>query len=97
MVSVFATRFSPDLDAETLSEYLKSKLNRDVTCQKIVSVRSRFSSFKVTAECKDINEMYTPELWPEGALVRRYYEPRKVNATGPAKITMSPVREVNEQ
>lgn len=78
IVNVFATKISPELDADTLAEYLKSKLNRVVTCQKIDSARSRVGSFKVTAECNDVSEMYNPELWPEGALVRRYYEPRKV-------------------
>lgn len=80
-MSVFATRFSPDLDASTLSDYLKAKLNRDVTCLKIDSTRSRISSFKVTAECNDITEMYSPELWPDMALVMRYY---KLN--GPANV-----------
>lgn len=36
--------------------------------------------------------MYNPELWPEGAFVRRFYEPRKagglsganINTTGPS-------------
>ena len=80
LVSVFATKFAPDLDAETLSLYLKEKLHRDVTCVKIDNDRSRFGSFKVTAECDNIADMYSPELWPEGAFVRRYYEPRKAVA-----------------
>ncbi len=86
LVSVFATRFSPDLDASTLSNYLKAKLNRDVTCLKIDNTRSWFSSFKVTAECNDITEMYSPELWPDGALVRRYYEPRKASTQRPIGV-----------
>lgn len=78
-VSVFATKFSPDPESETLALYLKCKLNREVTCQKIDNVRSRVGSFKGTAECNYIGEMYTPELWPEVALVWRYYEPRKAS------------------
>ncbi len=76
-MSVFASRFDPELDAGTLSDYLKEKLRRDVNCQKIGSENRRFSSFKVSAECKEVNEMYNPDLWPDGALVQRYYEPRK--------------------
>lgn len=86
IVSVFATKFSPELDADTLADYLKSKLNRVVTCQKIDNARSRVGSFKVTAECNDIGEMYTPELWPEGALIRRYYEPRKASVVGFCRV-----------
>lgn len=77
LVSVFATKFSPDLDSETLTSYMKDKLGRDVTCQKIEAVQSRFSYFKITAECKEVDEMYNPELWPEGTFVRRFYEARK--------------------
>lgn len=32
MVSVFATKFDPSLDANTLSDYLKEKLGREVMC-----------------------------------------------------------------
>lgn len=82
LVSVFATKFSPDLNAETLANYLKEKLGRDVTCQRIVTVSNRYSSFKVCVECSEVAEMYNPELWPEGSVVRRYYEPRKAGVTG---------------
>lgn len=86
-VSVFATRFSPDLDSGTLADYLKNKLGRDVTCQKLDTAQSRFSSFKIIAECKDVGEMYEPELWPEGIFVRRFYEARKTRATtGPVEL-----------
>ena len=82
LVSVFASKFSPELDAETLSRYLKEKLGREVKCQKIDTVQSRFGSFKVSAECNEVAEMYKPELWPDGALVRRYYEPRRECVAG---------------
>lgn len=81
LVSVFATKFSPDLDAETLTSYMKDKLKREVTCHKIDTVQSRFSSFKITAECNEVEEMYNPTLWPEGIFVRRFYEPRQPRPT----------------
>lgn len=89
LVSVFATKFSPDLDSETLSSYMKDKLGRDVTCQKIETLQSRFSSFKITAECKEVGEMYNPELWPEGTFVRRFYEARKPKSTGGLMAVMN--------
>ncbi len=79
---MFATRFDPDLDAETLSVYLKEKLGREVNCLKIGPENRRFSSFRVSAECREVNEMYNPDLWPDGALVRWYYEPRKMAIAG---------------
>lgn len=82
MVSVFATRFDPCLEADTLSNYLKSKLGRAVECRKIETVHGRFSSFHVTAECKEVAEMYDPDLWPTGSFVRRYYEARQRRLPG---------------
>ncbi len=55
---------------------------RAVTCQRIATVNSRHDSFKISAECKDVGDMYNPELWLEGAFVRRFYEPRKAGFSG---------------
>ncbi|ROL51267.1 hypothetical protein DPX16_1509 [Anabarilius grahami] len=40
LVSVFSTRFSPSLDADTLSSYLTEKMGKSVTCRKIDSTRN---------------------------------------------------------
>lgn len=98
LVSVFATKFSPDLDSETLANYLKNKLNHDVTCQKIATAHSRYSSFKITAECNEVGEMYDPQVWPKGTFVRRVYEARKPRAnTGPVDVkTLATTRNVPE-
>ncbi len=77
MANIFATRFMPDLEPETLRRYLHDKLNLGVTCPKIETGRSRFASFKVSAECNDRNVFLNPDLWPEGTFVIWYYEPRK--------------------
>ncbi len=57
LVSVFATKVSPDLDKAMLSEYLKDKLGHEVTCQKTVTAHNRFWLFKISAECNEIGEM----------------------------------------
>lgn len=81
-VSVFASRFSPDVDVEVLRAHLMHKLGHEVSCERIATVNSRYASFKIAAECKDVGDMYNPELWPEGAYVRRYYEPRRAGTVG---------------
>ena len=77
LVSVFATRFSPTLEADTLCSYLTEKLGKSVTCRKIETISNRFSSFHVTAECSEVADMYDPQLWPVGIYVRRYFEARR--------------------
>ncbi|CAM4428318.1 unnamed protein product [Leuciscus chuanchicus] len=59
------------------SDYLKMKLNREVTCRKIEATQSRFSSFCISGECNDVAELYDPQLWPAGTFVRCYYEARR--------------------
>lgn len=82
MVSVFASRFDPNLNADTLFVYLRDKLGREVNCPKIETSRSRISSFSVTAECNNVAEMYDRHLWPAGSFVRRYFEPRQPRGAG---------------
>lgn len=62
LVSVFATKFLPDLETETLSGYLSEQLGRDVNCQRIVTMSNRYSLFKVCAECNEVAELDKPEL-----------------------------------
>lgn len=83
LVNVFATRFSPTLDADTLRGYLSEKLeNGIVTCRKIETVHSRYGSFHITAECNNVADIYNPKLWPDGTYVRRYYEARGSKVLG---------------
>lgn len=95
LVSVFASRFSPDVNSDALTCYLKDKLHRDVACQKIDSVQRRYSSFKITAECENVEEMYDPELWPDGIYVRRFYEARKTVDIKTAGVARSSVPTVS--
>lgn len=60
LVNIFATKFSPDLEADTLKEYLKEKIDGEVTCWKIEAAQTRFSSFHISAKCTDVAEMYDP-------------------------------------
>lgn len=91
LVSVFASKLSPDLEMEFLSAYLRDKLGRDVTCEKIPTAHNRFGSFKVSAECNELGEMYNSELWPEGAYVRRFHEPRRARDNGASTLDLPDV------
>ncbi len=44
LVNVFAMKFVPDLEADTLREFLQQKLKEAVMCLKIDTERKRFSS-----------------------------------------------------
>ncbi|XP_011661635.2 uncharacterized protein LOC105437100 [Strongylocentrotus purpuratus] len=94
LVNVFATRFDPELDADTLGDFLQEKINDTVTCNKIVTERSRFGSFHISAVCQNVEDMYDPDVWPEGVFVRRYYEPRKLQASLPGAESLRKFRKL---
>ncbi len=77
LVGVFAMRFSPDLDANILCDYLTEKLGKSVICRKIDLTRNRFSLFNITADCNEVADMYDPQLWPAGLYVRHFFEARR--------------------
>ena len=84
MVSVFATKFNVNLEADTLRLFLQDQMKREVKCRKIDIPHSRFSSFCVTAEWNEWKEMYNPVFWPAGSVIRRYFEPRRTKGAGGA-------------
>lgn len=60
---------------------MKEKLYRQVKCRKIKSAYHRFSSFHVTAECREVPELYDPVLWPAGSFVWHFYEKHRPGST----------------
>lgn len=84
MVSVFATKFNANLEADTLRLFLQEQMKREVKCRKIHIPNSRFSSFCVTAEWNEWKEMYNPVFWPAGSVIRRYFEPRRAKGASGA-------------
>ena len=73
---MFASRFPPGLEPNELTRYLSDTLI-GVTCVKIETEQKRYSSFKVTAICENVSDIYNEKLWPDGVHVRRYFEARK--------------------
>jgi hypothetical protein len=69
IVNVFATKFTPDLEAATLRHYLKGKLNLKIQFREIETQSKRFASFQVTAECEDPKVLHDPSIWPPGVFV----------------------------
>ena len=71
--SLFVTRLPPDATAEDLSEFVSQTFRLQATCIKIVSGQFR-SSFKVTVQTTQPKLLYDSAHWPEGVLIRHYYE-----------------------
>jgi len=71
--SLFVSRLPPEATAEDLSEFVKQAFGLRASCTKIVSGKFH-SSFKVSVGTTKPQLLYNSSLWPEGVLVRHYYE-----------------------
>ena len=71
--SLFVTRLPPSATVEDLTEFVSRTFKLHASCTKIVSGRYH-SSFKVTVRTAQPKLLYDSAQWPEGVLVRHYYD-----------------------
>ena len=72
--SVFVTRFAPDTSAEDVKSYVESNLKVKVKCEKLNTKYDTDTSFKVEGNMQNPGDLMNPEAWPEGILIRRFYQ-----------------------
>lgn len=69
---LFIGRLHPTTDAETLTFHLKDAgIQGEIECEQI-ETRGRTKAFKIGIPFEDRERATTPEIWPEGILVRRF-------------------------
>jgi uncharacterized coiled-coil protein SlyX len=78
-VSLFLSRFEPDVESNTVKKYVDEKFKVSFTCEKMKTRYDSYSSFKVEGYCKSTDAFFDAENWPEDILVRRFYQARKNN------------------
>lgn len=73
-------RLAPSMKSDDIINYLKSVNISDVQCEQL---NSRFpdiySSFKVSAPAKYLEDLTKPETWPEGVCVNRFFRHLRKN------------------
>ena len=83
-IHVHASRFAPGIEPKLIADHLRTQLKNakmPITCKRISHDEARFAAFHVTAELENWKDLYNPDIWPEGAAIRRYILPKR--ATGP--------------
>ena len=75
-VCVFVSRLSPSVTEEEVIRYVKSVHNLTAKCVKLNTRYDNYTSFKVEANCKSVDEFYAPENWPAGVYVRKFFNPK---------------------
>jgi uncharacterized coiled-coil protein SlyX len=78
-VSLFVSRLEPDIEAEKIQTYIKSKFNVTFECEKLKTKYDSYASFKLQGFCVDPSVFYKAENWPENILVRRFFSAKNTN------------------
>ena len=76
-VSLFVSRLKPETEPAAIEDYIVDVFNVSMTCEKLKTKFNFYSSFKIEGYCKNIEEFYNPDKWPDSVLVRRYWPPKK--------------------
>ena len=80
--TVFASRFKPDANANTVKRELEADLLRltriihTVTVEKLASRYEHYASFKVSCLCDNTAVFMDKNLWPPGIFFRWWIKPR---------------------
>lgn len=74
----FLSRLSPDTNSEDVVDFLKQDFP-EVECQPLeVKFPGKYASFKVTVDAQNGEKLLDASIWPSGALVAEFFQPRRV-------------------
>ena len=69
-VSLFVSRFEPDVETEKVKQYVNSTFDVNFECEKHNTRYNSYASFNIYKYCSDTSKFYSAENWPENILVR---------------------------
>lgn len=90
-IKLFTTRWGPHVEEPEVEKYLYERVHVRVKCEKLSLKSKYYSSFKITAWCNNESIFEDPRIWPEGAVVGKFYESRKRPAQEMKTINKSQV------
>ncbi|XP_077979457.1 uncharacterized protein LOC144434821 [Glandiceps talaboti] len=71
---VFVSRLQPHTSSQTVVNFIRSKTNIESKCERLKSKYESYASFVIEVPHAQLPELMNASVWPEGALVRRYYQ-----------------------
>ena len=71
--AVFVSRLDPDTTEDDMERYVRETHNLKSTCTKLQSKHDSYASFKVEVFCQNISDFYSPDKWPAGIYLRRFF------------------------
>ena len=73
-LGIFVSRLHRDTSPEHVSDHLLQSQDLQVAVEKLPTKFSTYTSFLVKVEPASLEKLLVAEAWPQGALIRKYYE-----------------------
>ena len=76
---IFVYRAEKGTPSDAISNFM---LNNNVTCRsakKVSNEAAKYDSFRIELKASDISKVLSPEFWPEGVRVRRFFPPKSMH------------------
>ena len=71
--AVFVSRLDPDTTEDDMERYVRETHNLKSTCSQLRSKHDSYASFKVEVFCQNLSDFYSPDKWPAGIYLRRFF------------------------
>ena len=76
-LGVFLSRLDPETTEEMVKDHISRCSDLKVEVKKIVTKYDTYSSFFIGTDYKHVKNLLAPDIWPQGALIKRYYESKQ--------------------
>ena len=81
IVDIYVGNIDVDVTVEAITEYVKSEIGVQLEKgEALLSRNPNYKSFKLSCNITDRSKLLSPEVWPEGIICRKYYNPRNNNS-----------------
>ena len=70
---MFVSRSESDTTEADIERVVHETHQPASTCTKLKSKHDSYASFKVEVMCQNISDFYSPDKWPAGIYLRRFF------------------------
>jgi len=79
---VHVFRCEKDVEEKHVEEHLRSKNITPRAVERVSKEASRFHSFRVEVALSCMQPIMSPDFWPDGVCVKRFYRPKRTSTNG---------------
>ena len=73
-LGIFVSRLHPNTTKSQVKEHIFKKLDFPIETEKLQTKFETYASFLVKVKFDHLQNLLVPDIWPQGALIRKYYE-----------------------